>query len=123
MTRPLLLCVVLAAGCAEVKKQMRLGMSGTGSSYAPRQPDHPSGGAAAGAAIGSVGDAIGAAAMSRVTGGCIATCPPGTACNAQTGLCDTQPCRGSCGADEICQNERCVPLLLPGLNIHDSPKP
>src|SRR5258705_13980581 len=96
---------------------MRLGLGGTGSSYAPPQPDRPSGAAAAVAATQSVGEAIGAAAISRAVGGCIASCPPGTACNPQTGLCDTQPCRNLFEANEVCENDRFVPMLLPGLII------
>ena len=57
-----------------------------------------------------VGQGVGMAAASRMLGGCIASCPPGTTCNPQTGLCDTLPCRGQCAANEICENDRCVPL-------------
>jgi hypothetical protein len=114
---PLLL---LLASCAEAKNQLRLGIGGSGSSYAPRQPDRPGGAqgaGAAGAGLQAVGQAVGAAAVSRALGGCVAACPPGTACNTQTGLCDVLPCRDQCKADEVCQNDRCVPLLLPGLQI------
>lgn len=71
----------------------------------------------------AVGAAIGAAVVSKATGGCVAYCPPGTACNQQTGLCDTLPCRDQCKADEVCENDRCVPVLLPGLKIEQKAKP
>lgn len=116
VNRLALLCLT-AAACAEVKNQVRLGIGGSGNAYAPKhQPDRPNPSGAATVAQ-SVGMAIGAAAISRATGGCIAACPPGTSCNAQTGLCDTQPCRGRCEPDEVCENDRCVPVLLPGLII------
>ncbi|MBK7862264.1 MAG: hypothetical protein IPJ65_27385 [Archangiaceae bacterium] len=116
------LLVVLALACAEMKNQARLGLGGTGSAYAPgHQPDRPGAGPGVGA-LPSVGAAIGAAAVSRAVGGCVASCPPGTTCNPDTGLCDTLPCHGRCAADEVCQNERCVPMLLPGLNIETKAK-
>jgi hypothetical protein len=56
---------------------------------------------------------LGAAAASRASGGCIAVCTNGTACNPRTGLCETLPCRGQCGAGEHCEQtfaeSKCVP--------------
>lgn len=46
---------------------------------------------------------LGAAAVSRASGGCVAICTNGTACNPRTGLCETLPCRGQCGAGEHCE--------------------
>ncbi|MBL8957056.1 MAG: hypothetical protein JNK82_40155 [Myxococcaceae bacterium] len=108
----LMATLLLLCACAEAKKQVRLGVGGSGA-YAPGQ----SGNVGSNDPIGAIGAAVGAAAASRATGGCIASCPPGTKCNEQTGLCDTMPCRDQCKADELCQNERCVPMLLPGLKI------
>ncbi len=53
----------------------------------------------------AVGTAIGlaAAGVSRSNGGCYASCPPGTTCNAATGFCDELPCRGLCSAEEHCE--------------------
>ncbi len=55
---------------------------------------------------------VGAAAASRSVGGCYSACPPGTACNQETGYCDALPCRGLCQGNEYCDNsgplERCV---------------
>src|SRR5205085_286654 len=106
----LALALVLLSSCAEVKNQARLGLGGTGSAYGPGN----AGAAGPGPAVAA---ALGAAVGSRALGGCVASCPPGTGCNEQTGLCEAQPCRGQCAPDEICQNERCVPMLLPGLVI------
>lgn len=50
-----------------------------------------------------------AAVASRASGGCYAACPPGTACNPRTGMCDELPCRGRCADDERCD----VTGLLP----------
>ena len=47
--------------------------------------------------------AIGAAAVSRAAGGCIAICTAGTTCNPQNGLCEPMPCRGECGPNEHCE--------------------
>ncbi len=47
--------------------------------------------------------AVGAAAVSKASGGCIAICTNGTACNPKSGLCDPLPCRGECGSDEHCE--------------------
>lgn len=110
MLRALFLSSLLLS-CAEVKNQARLGLGGTGSSQSPATRGEPPNAAA------SVGAAIGASIASRAAGGCVAACPPGTLCNTQTGLCDAQPCRGLCQADEVCENERCIPVLLPGLII------
>ena len=119
--RLLLLWLALSA-CAEAKNQLRLGIGGTGSSQAPKQPGDlrtTPAGAATNAGL-AVGAAIGASVASRAVGGCYAACPPGTGCNEATGLCDTRPCRDLCRADEVCQNDRCVPLLLPNLKINQS---
>jgi hypothetical protein len=57
--------------------------------------------------------AIGAAAVSRASGGCIAVCTNGTACNPATGFCEVLPCRGRCEPDEHCEvafsSSRCMP--------------
>ena len=59
--------------------------------------------------------AVGAAAVSRAKGGCIALCNPGTMCNPNTGLCETDPCGGRCDASEACEGTftgaRCVRSL------------
>ena len=47
--------------------------------------------------------AIGAAAVERATGGCIAICTAGTTCNPAKGLCEPVPCRGECGPNEHCE--------------------
>lgn len=110
-----LAALVLLLSCAEAKKQLRYGIGGSGASQHPSQPNVRSAGAADIAT--AVGSALGSAAVSRAAGGCVAACPPGTACNEETGLCDQRPCRDLCKADEVCENDRCVPVLLPGLNI------
>ncbi len=60
----------------------------------------------------ATGTAVAAAAINRSQGGCIAACPVGTTCNAATGFCDTLPCRGMCGVNEVCavrpDGERCM---------------
>jgi hypothetical protein len=113
---PLLLLLI---SCAELKNQARLGLGGSGSSYAPAQP--AGGGMSAPMAAGqSVGAAIGGAAASRALGGCVASCPPGTVCNTQTGLCDRVPCGGRCAPEELCDNDRCIPLAP--MNIGESPR-
>ena len=65
--------------------------------------------------------AVGAAGVSRASGHCYASCPPGTACNAKTGLCDELPCRGQCNPGEICDTARavpeCVSARMPDLQI------
>jgi hypothetical protein len=57
--------------------------------------------------------AVGAAAVNRASGGCIAACVGGTGCNARTGLCEPLPCRGQCQSGERCADDftggRCVP--------------
>ena len=57
--------------------------------------------------------ALGAAAVSRASGGCVAICTNGTVCNEKTGLCRVLPCRGQCDADEHCEDSftgsKCVP--------------
>ena len=117
--RAALLIVVALLACAEAKKQLRYGIGGSGSSQSPGQANVRAAGPADIAS--AVGAAIGSAAVSRAMGGCVAACPPGTACNEATGFCDTRPCRDLCRADEVCQNDRCVPMLLPGLNIETKP--
>ncbi len=107
--RALAALLLLSLGCAEVKNQARLGLAGTGSAYSNTAGQPGVSNAATGA--------LGAAVMSRALGGCVASCPPGTLCNTETGLCDTQPCRGECRDDEICERDRCVPSILPGLII------
>jgi hypothetical protein len=47
--------------------------------------------------------AIGAAAVERAAGGCIAICTAGTTCNPAKGLCEPLPCGGECGANEHCE--------------------
>jgi hypothetical protein len=65
----------------------------------------------AGAAATSAA-AVGAAFAERASGGCIAMCTAGTACNRTTGLCEPMPCRGECGPNEHCEQtfsgEKCV---------------
>jgi hypothetical protein len=57
--------------------------------------------------------ALGAAALNRSQGGCVAICTNGTACNPRTGLCEVLPCRGRCGDGEHCEDSftggKCVP--------------
>ncbi len=47
--------------------------------------------------------AIGAAAVERAAGGCIAICTAGTTCNPAKGLCEPLPCRGECAQNEHCE--------------------
>ena len=65
----------------------------------------------AGAAVTSA-VAIGAAAVERKAGGCIAICTAGTTCNPAKGLCEPLPCRGECASNEHCEQtfsgNRCV---------------
>lgn len=65
--------------------------------------------------------AVTAAGVSRAQGGCVAACPPGTACNPATGFCDPLPCRGACQAHEWCEKvgrtERCVRARSADLEI------
>ena len=67
--------------------------------------------ALAGAVIGT---ALGltASAVSRVNGGCYASCPTGTTCNEVTGLCEPLPCRGRCSRDEVCDTTSTVPQCV-----------
>lgn len=65
----------------------------------------PSGGALLNAAI-NTGVAVGASAVSRSQGGCYASCPAGTRCNASTGYCDPIPCRGECDPFQECIEDR-----------------
>jgi hypothetical protein len=87
----------------------------------------------AGAAAGTVATAavttavaVGAAGISRASGGCYASCPVGTRCNESSGLCDPIPCRGTCASNERCDQtgvfERCVPGVVVDLKI-DTPNP
>lgn len=80
----------------------------------------------AGAAIMST-VALGAAGVSRAGGGCYASCPTGTVCNARTGLCDTLPCRGRCSSTERCETtgllEKCVPGAQVDLQIETPGQP
>lgn len=64
----------------------------------------------------AVGTAIGltAAGVSRAGGGCYASCPPGTTCNAATGFCDELPCRGLCSAEEHCEMTPTAWKCMPG---------
>ncbi|MBI5547602.1 MAG: hypothetical protein HY901_27275 [Deltaproteobacteria bacterium] len=64
-----------------------------------------------GNAILMTGVAAASSGISRAQGGCYAACPPGTTCNAATGLCDALPCRGQCGPGQRCKRspiEHCV---------------
>ncbi len=77
------------------------------------------GSAAANAAINTA--VAGAVAAGRRAGGdCYTPCLPGTVCNAHTGMCDPQPCRGQCQQWERCDETglvaRCV-SLAPDLAI------
>jgi hypothetical protein len=73
--------------------------------------------------------AMGSAAAQRAAGGCYATCPVGTTCDAETGYCLPLPCRGRCRSDERCVElgleERCESLALPegGLDVRPAPPP
>jgi len=65
------------------------------------------------AAAINTGIAVGAAAASRASGGCIAVCAYGTFCNPNTGLCETGP-----APTTVCQESpggglRCVPVEIP----------
>lgn len=75
-----------------------------------------------GCATAAVGDAVvntaigvGAAAVRRAHGECYTPCTPGTACNPETGMCDTLPCRGTCAFNEKClstyKGDSCVPAV------------
>lgn len=80
-------------------------------------------------ALINTGLAMGSAAVQRASGGCYATCPVGTACDAATGYCEPLPCRDQCRADERCVQlgleERCESLALPegGLDVRPAPPP
>ena len=63
--------------------------------------------AAVGTALGLAG-----AGISRASGGCYASCPPGTTCNARTGMCDELPCRDRCNANQVCDLDRAVPTCV-----------
>jgi hypothetical protein len=63
--------------------------------------------AAEGTALG-----LGAAAVSRLSGGCFASCLPGTVCNPKTGYCDELPCRGRCGGNERCDTSGVFPKCV-----------
>ncbi|MCC6807354.1 MAG: hypothetical protein IT381_08015 [Deltaproteobacteria bacterium] len=57
--------------------------------------------------------AVTAAAVERARGNCVASCPVGTTCNHDTGLCDTLPCRGACRVMERCDTTRVIPVCVP----------
>jgi hypothetical protein len=75
----------------------------------------------------NTGLALGAAGVSRATGGCYASCPDGTTCDTATGLCDPLPCRGRCAANEVCDQtgplERCVPQASVELQLDTAIRP
>lgn len=61
----------------------------------------------------TAGIAVAAAGVNRAaTDACWADCPPGTACNEETGACEALPCRNACPADGRCKivdgKETCV---------------
>lgn len=70
--------------------------------------------------------AAGASAASRASGGCYANCPPGTACDAATGMCLRKPCRGECGSNEECVEQalsyKCVVVTPLGGNTTVQPQ-
>lgn len=77
-----------------------------------------------------IGTALAATAsgVSRATGGCYASCPTGSVCNGETGLCEQMPCDGRCAVNERCEisgiTDRCVPRHIPDLVItDDTPAP
>jgi hypothetical protein len=115
------LMVLAMASCAETKKQAKLGLFGGGAYSGPANPQMPNMMPAHPDPVSAVGAAVGAGMASRALGGCVAYCPPGTVCNEKTGLCETLPCRGQCKQGETCQNERCVPELIPNLRIDQKP--
>jgi hypothetical protein len=110
-------CALMALSCAEAKKQARLGLVGGSSSAGLANPQMPNMMPVHPDPVSAVAGAVGAAVASKAVGGCLSQCPPGTACNQQTGLCDTMPCRGMCRDDEVCESDRCVPALKPNLQI------
>lgn len=59
--------------------------------------------------------ALGSAGISRANGGCYSSCPTGTACNENTGLCEYLPCRDRCTASEECDEvtQTCVVRAAP----------
>jgi hypothetical protein len=56
-------------------------------------------GAAATAGIG----VLAAGVNRKITGDCWATCPPGTRCDRDAGVCLELPCRGDCPQGKLCQ--------------------
>lgn len=118
MRATIALLVLATVSCAEAKKQAKLGLFGGGTRSGPANPQMPNMMPAHPDPVSAVGAAVGASVASRALGGCVAYCPAGTVCNEKTGLCDTLPCRGQCKQDETCENERCVPALLPNLRIN-----
>jgi hypothetical protein len=56
-------------------------------------------GAAATAGIG----VLAAGVNRKITGDCWASCPPGTRCDRERGVCVELPCRGSCPEGKRCQ--------------------
>jgi hypothetical protein len=113
----LIFCAMTALGCAEAKKQARLGLVGGASTAGPANPGMPNMMPVHPDPISSVLTAVGTAAASRAVGGCVSQCIPGTTCNERTGMCEVLPCRGQCRSDEVCENDRCVPGLQPNLKI------
>jgi hypothetical protein len=81
--------------------------------------------AAVGTAVVNTAVALSSSAVSRAQGDCYASCPSGTACNKQTGLCDAKPCHDACRADEQCVQtgvvERCEPRQVSDLNLGVTP--
>ncbi len=69
--------------------------------------------------------AVGVGSAQRSSGGCYASCPPGTTCESATGFCVRLPCRGECRADEECVenalNFQCLPMSLPGGKVTVEP--
>ena len=89
--------------------------------HPPGEPVQVNAGGNAADALLMTGLAVGASAGQRSQGGCYANCPPGTVCNPATGLCDTQPCHGRCGANETCDLSgpfpKCVQRAQPDLGV------
>jgi hypothetical protein len=94
MRRVVILAIVLGCTTAKFGKVMGSGVS-TG----------------VGATV-TTAAALAASAGSRALGGCYAVCQQGEICNARSGLCETLPCRGLCGAGEKCEeglfSDKCV---------------
>ncbi|MBI3182589.1 MAG: hypothetical protein HYZ28_10680 [Myxococcales bacterium] len=54
-------------------------------------------------AVANTTIALMSSGASRAMGGCYASCPTGTRCNGDTGLCDPLPCRGECPSGFVCE--------------------